>query len=159
MDFKMAENKEFKREDRYLVIKRKDLEEATKQGYISDEADQGLNKAVQRVRDYRRDQNKPDLTCVIVESHWKLYEPVWKALEQESMTKDQAITQFREAIGNAELRHRIESFLDPDNKDLDGLMIKAQLEDIASLLLNLKYSTNSDVTIKEFSTTGDDNEE
>lgn len=56
---------EFQREERYIVVKRKQLDEET-------EAE---------LRRFLQIQSIPTVECVIVESDWPEYETVWKMIE------------------------------------------------------------------------------
>lgn len=60
---------EFKREDRYIVIKRKDLNE------IPDHQRHEIVNAI-------KEANLPPRKCVVVESDWPEYEPTWAAIER-----------------------------------------------------------------------------
>jgi len=57
----------FKKEERYVVIKRKHMSEAFKK-YLSVEL--MVNKI-------------PTVECVVVESDWSIYEKVWELVEEE----------------------------------------------------------------------------
>lgn len=61
---------EFKREERYIVIKLKDLE------FISAVDQVTLFRAVQRAN-----QNLPKRECLVIESDWPEYEPAWAMIE------------------------------------------------------------------------------
>jgi len=71
----------FVRENRYLVIKRTDLEQA-KRVLTADEviAIDVLIEAVEVVRFARQ---KETLECVVVESDWRCYDEVWAMVEAE----------------------------------------------------------------------------
>lgn len=73
-------SKQFEREDRYLVIKRSDLEEV-QDGFTQDAIDT-FNEICQAVMISRDERGKPILNCVVVESDWPEYEPTWKAIEE-----------------------------------------------------------------------------
>lgn len=69
-----------KREDRYLVLKRSDIEAAEKEGYISP-AERGLLYLIAgKVAFWRYGESKPELKCVVVESDWPEYEHVWELI-------------------------------------------------------------------------------
>lgn len=68
-------SKEFKREDRYLVIKRSDTL------HLSKNDQQRLSQIALRVDGARAAAGKRKLNCVVVESDWPEFEPVWKLLE------------------------------------------------------------------------------
>jgi len=55
----------FKQEERYIVIKMKDLSE----------------HQLQRLRNQMDEANVPTRACVVVEKHWPIYDAVWKLIE------------------------------------------------------------------------------
>lgn len=65
----------FKREDRYLVMKRSDML------HLSKNDQQRLSQIALRVDGARASSGKRKLNCVVVESDWPEFEPVWKQLE------------------------------------------------------------------------------
>ena len=70
----------FQREDRYIVIKMKDLNEACRTNIDWLDLNR-FNAVVNAVRTHREKGGKPQLECVVVESDWPEYEPVWKMIE------------------------------------------------------------------------------
>lgn len=60
------------RENRYCVLKYKDLEQC-----LSIEQIKQLDEIMITAYDYRKSVNKPKLQCVVVESDWPEYEIVW----------------------------------------------------------------------------------
>lgn len=70
------------REWRYTVIKNKDLEGATREGYLLSEQYNELVSILRGVQEYRDSKNKASLEAVVVESDWPEYEPTWKAIEE-----------------------------------------------------------------------------
>lgn len=74
----MSDPFNFKRENRYLVLKRKYLERAMK--HFPESYALILDDICNRVNYL---QGKPNgLTCVIVEQDWPEYETTWAAIEQ-----------------------------------------------------------------------------
>jgi len=70
------ENK-FKRENRYLVFKIKDVE-----GALNKREQENLKELLMNVNNWRELlMRKPDLKCVVIESDWPEYEPVWKMIQ------------------------------------------------------------------------------
>ena len=65
---------EFKREERYIVVKLKHLA--------------GLQVAP--LRNFLRENRVPTLDCVVVESDWPEYEPVWQMIERRMTGKPAA---------------------------------------------------------------------
>lgn len=70
---------EFNRENRYLVLKIKDISEALNSQQISD-----LNHCVSAVNGCRQRKGKGPLQAVVVESDWPIYEYVWGLIESMS---------------------------------------------------------------------------
>lgn len=70
---------EFTRENRYIVLKRKDV-----RGTLTPEELGQLNSVCDRIEEQRRLLAKPKLRCVVVESDWKIYNEVWALVQQES---------------------------------------------------------------------------
>ena len=69
----------FEREDRYYVFKISDIE-ATGMSDIFP-----LLDTVKMITDLNREsRNKKKLDCVVVESDWPEYEPVWKSIENRT---------------------------------------------------------------------------
>lgn len=69
------------REERYIVIKRSDLDVTVfRGGLISDDIAE-LNRIVEKVQLERHRRGKDDLKTVVVEHDWPEYERVWKMIE------------------------------------------------------------------------------
>ena len=68
------------RENRYLVIKRSDLERI--KFAIKPEAWAAYETIEKLVSISRENEGKPPLCCVVVESDWPEYEPTWDAIEK-----------------------------------------------------------------------------
>lgn len=68
----------FKREERFIVVKRKNLS-----GYQED-----------RLRDHFKASQIPTVECVVVESDWPEYETVWKMIEARVTGKTDAPCYF-----------------------------------------------------------------
>lgn len=66
----------FEREDRYLVLKYKDIEK-----YLDKEAFVALARIAAEVDKGRRKDGKDITQAVVVEYDWPEYEVVWKMLE------------------------------------------------------------------------------
>lgn len=69
-------NKKFAKEDRYLVLKRSDIETG-----LNEEQKNILFHLAQIVGCERRRKGKPVLECVVVESDWPNYSDVWASVE------------------------------------------------------------------------------
>lgn len=67
---------EFKREQRYIVLKVKDIVSV-----LDKEEHKQLRNICLRVEQGRLDDDKNKLECVVVEADWPEYEPTWQALE------------------------------------------------------------------------------
>lgn len=64
-----------KREDRYLVFKRTDI-----QRYLNPTAQKALSEISNTIIGARRGQRREDLQCVVVEKDWPEYEHVWELI-------------------------------------------------------------------------------
>lgn len=69
---------EFKREQRYVVVKISDINAA---GCTQEERD-AFNVLCDKVALYRARAGKRPLECVVVESDWPEYEPTWEAIQR-----------------------------------------------------------------------------
>lgn len=69
--------KKFKREDRYQVLKSKDIHAA-----LSEDERLILEILAEKVARQRVHRDAPVLQCVVVESGWPEYEPTWAAIEK-----------------------------------------------------------------------------
>lgn len=69
-----------KREDRYIVIKRSDLEAAQAAGHVGHIEVAALNYVGSSADRMRLERNKMPLKCVVVESDWPEYELVWELI-------------------------------------------------------------------------------
>ena len=67
---------EFKREQRYFVVKVKDAKE-----YLDARQLEKLAEIADTISEGRKKGGIPDVECVVVESDWPEYEPTWKAIE------------------------------------------------------------------------------
>ncbi len=74
---------EFKREERYLVLKLKDLSPA----------------AEEHIRQYVAARNLPNRQCVVVESDWPEYELVWTMIEARVAGRPAAMETLAAAPG------------------------------------------------------------
>lgn len=64
-----------KREDRYLVFKRTDI-----QRYLNPTAQKTLSEISNTIIGARRGQRREELQCVVVEKDWPEYEHVWELI-------------------------------------------------------------------------------
>jgi NTP pyrophosphatase (non-canonical NTP hydrolase) len=84
----------FQRENRYVVVKRKDLRDAYKtpnapvrhSAGFSGEMPVWMPAPLEKILDEaaantRNQLGKPPLKCLVIESDWPEYEPTWKAIE------------------------------------------------------------------------------
>ena len=71
---------QFNREDRYLVLKYADLNEA-----LSTQEQQTLLGLANKIESHRTRQGKSFLQAVVVEKDWPEYEPTWKAIEARAV--------------------------------------------------------------------------
>lgn len=72
---------DFIREDRYLVLKRRDIRNS-----LTDLEYQILCEITLKVEHYREKfRQKQPLQCVVVEHDWPEYEPTWQAIEDRML--------------------------------------------------------------------------
>jgi hypothetical protein len=67
----------FKRENRYLIFKRKDVRAA-----LTPLEQDILERIAFKVLNHRVAEGKDSLRCVVVERDWPEYEPTWAAIEK-----------------------------------------------------------------------------
>lgn len=67
----------FEREPRYAVMKLSDANAA-----LSNSERKQLDELMMKVAQFRLEQGKEPLECVVVEADWPIYEATWDALEQ-----------------------------------------------------------------------------
>jgi hypothetical protein len=67
----------FKRENRYMVMKRSDIAEA-----LTELEQTILQHIALKVLNHRSTIGKSVLSCVVVESDWPEYEPTWAAIQR-----------------------------------------------------------------------------
>lgn len=110
------------REERYIVIKKSDLEGAIAKGrLVSFDADR-LNQILESIRTQRYCTGKEPLKTIVIESDWPEYERVWKMIEA-----------------------RVEGLIE---EDIDTLRRKAQAFDmITDLMGYVQNGTDSIVTL------------
>lgn len=65
------------RESRYIVIKRKDVD-----AYLNADEKDRLCAICESVNGGRAIDNKPEITCVVIESDWPEYDDTWMAIAQ-----------------------------------------------------------------------------
>ncbi|MFC3191307.1 hypothetical protein [Pseudocitrobacter faecalis] len=70
-----------KRENRYFVLKVRDIEDAYKSGLIDAAALDALEQTALAVKTVRQQRGKDELACVVVESDWPEHEVVWGMIE------------------------------------------------------------------------------
>jgi hypothetical protein len=85
-----------KLEERYVVLKRSDLQKYIKRQFRLQL--QGVVETINQHRDFF--ESKGPLKCVVVESDWPEYERVWKMIESRvnAVPVEKAITQFFDTI-------------------------------------------------------------
>lgn len=91
-----------KREERYIVIKISDIDHAIDENLLAQDDYWILRDILEAVRKARRQRNKNELECVVVESDWPEYEIVWKMIEDRVDAKENSPTQDRYAEGYAD---------------------------------------------------------
>lgn len=74
--------KTFEREDRYMIIKRKDME------CLSSEQLVHLIDISTALAEYREQQGKQPLQAVVIEHDWPEFEKVWQMIEERCSHED-----------------------------------------------------------------------
>ena len=95
---------DFKRENRYIVIKRSDLDGAVSDlpiKYQKKVWDQ-LGQVVSMPNKHRQNTGKSPLECVIVEHDWPEYDYVWKAIKHRMETGECLFEQQQARIAKLE---------------------------------------------------------
>lgn len=101
-------SEEFKKEDRYLVIKRSDIEL-----FMTGAGKNELYRFAAIIESGRVREKKTPLECVVVESDWPIYNDVWKMVEATAnkqptelellrKERDELVAVFKEVLGNTE---------------------------------------------------------
>ncbi len=152
---------EFKREERYIVVKLKHLA--------------GLQRA--SLRNFLRENHLPSINCVVVESDWPEYEPVWQMIERR-MTGQPPVTAVEELDAVLHWRDKHTQVIrerealqlrlnaaDQRADDLTELLSKALLAikrtyqagrdrivDMGGDCDGVEYMMNSDLTVQEIRT-------
>jgi len=67
---------EFNREQRYIVLKIKDIEE-----FLTEENKIKLSEICYIINDARIDEGLPTLETVVIESDWPMYDKIWEKIE------------------------------------------------------------------------------
>ena len=80
---------EFKKEDRYLVIKRTDLQAALliATPALTNKIESALGELSSLVGLVRDGRGAGEFVSVVVESDWPEYEPTWTAIEKRMRTE------------------------------------------------------------------------
>ena len=72
------ENNKFKREQRYIIAKIKDVH-----NYLTFSEQETLYQLLRKIEQGREKDKKVLLECVCIQSNWKCYENAWKLVENE----------------------------------------------------------------------------
>lgn len=75
-------NGAFERQERYLVIKMKDMFEAVQAGFLGMSTPTTLIRIMDSLEAYRLTRGRSPLLTAVVEEDWPEYEMVWQAIEQ-----------------------------------------------------------------------------
>ena len=134
---------EFKREERYIVVKLKHLA--------------GLQVAP--LRNFLRENRVPTLDCVVVESDWPEYEKVWQSIERR-MTGQPAITAAEELDAvlhwrgkhTQAIRERdaLQQLLNQRDEQVETLKMRRQGEPVAWLNVATGQVTTSSVVVMDW---------
>ncbi|WCX68726.1 hypothetical protein [Salmonella phage GSW6] len=98
-------------EERYVVIKLSDIEEALKLGHISSSTVTSLEHIVTLIWFSRAQRGKEDLKTVVVEHDWPEYEEVWRMIENrvefEAARQEELDKGYNEAKEHHEIHDEI----------------------------------------------------
>ena len=100
---------EFEREERYIVIKLKDVD-----NYLDDNYKDKLVAVCNEIADFRSLDNQEPLNCVVIEDDWPMYEDTWKAIQEyvETGEYQKRYTQSDLDTLKAEYEAKIDGLLD-----------------------------------------------
>ena len=134
-------NKEFKREERYIVFKVSDLGNSLK----GDE----IRKLAREYAEHRKRQSKKPLDCVVVESDWPEYEPTWNAIEMRmtGSLKESAV-QTATRIMNIELIRERDDLRAALRHEADCVeAAKAEIEALAAKIVEMEHRESDAVMV------------
>lgn len=83
---------EFKRENRYWVLKLSDVE------HLYYKEQNKLIRLCNIVKSSRLERGKPKLECVVVESDWPIYEQVWDMVQRLAEGREQEIDALKRKV-------------------------------------------------------------
>lgn len=117
-----------KREDRYLVLKRSNIEAAENEDYITP-AERGLLYHIAgKVAFWRYGESKPELKCVVVESDWPEYEHVWELIRMR-VEKAQIPAETVQGVVDAPaVDAALRAFTDDATNDNSFFLVRAIME-------------------------------
>lgn len=72
---------EFKREERYIVFKIKDVD-----AFFSDFHKKQIEELIAHISWHRKHEKMPELSGVFIERDWPMYEDTWKAIQEYAET-------------------------------------------------------------------------
>lgn len=117
-----------KREDRYLVLKRSNIEAAEKEGYISP-AERGLLYHIAvKVAFWRYGESKPELKCVVVESDWPEYEHVWELIRLRVENAEIPAETVQGVVDAPAVDAALRAFTDDATNDNAFFLVRAIME-------------------------------
>lgn len=125
----------FEREDRYLVIKRSDINEYFKSDPFHSKSPlkSALRLASNAISEHRCGSGKEPLECIVVESDWPIYNDVWKMVEAIAKGESTELEQLRKELET--LNDAIDNIL--NSPSFDGELMKRIAEEAKSDLVKL----------------------
>jgi len=105
------------RERRYAVTKCKDFRSCMDKGIITPEEEQVMEIVMQKLDNYRMEQGKKPLECVVVESDWPEYERVWRMIEERVQGEVEAVV-MEQRFGPDSVPAELPYFFVVDGKSL-----------------------------------------
>lgn len=124
---------DFHREDRYIVIKRSDMDKATGASL------RGFKGACRSLHDSMLGNGAPARSFLVIEGDWPEYEPVWQMIEARMNGEPNALDTAlaREAALREELETRTADLLECGTK---RKALQQRLADAEKLLIQLEKS-------------------
>lgn len=117
-----------KREDRYIVIKRIDLEAAQAAGHVGNIEIAALNYIETCVDRMRFEQEKQPLKCIVVESDWPEYEHVWELIRLRVENAEIPAETVQSVVDAPAVDAALRAFTDDATNDNAFFLVRAIME-------------------------------
>nr|DAL60018.1 MAG TPA_asm: hypothetical protein [Caudoviricetes sp.] len=117
-----------KREDRYIVIKRIDLEAAQAAGHVGNIEIAALNYIETCVDRMRFEREKQPLKCIVVESDWPEYEHVWELIRLRVENAEIPAETVQGVVDAPAVDAALRAFTDDATNDNAFFLVRAIME-------------------------------